>query len=34
MRRGVCMSDLGSKYATSVEFPSAPQVPLTGVWHI
>lgn len=34
MQRGVCMSDLGLKYATFVEFPSASAVPLMGAWHI
>lgn len=34
MQRGACMSDLGLKYATFVEFPSAPEVPLMGAWHI
>lgn len=34
MQRGDFMSDLGLKYATFVEFPSAPEVPLMGAWHI
>lgn len=34
MQREACMSDLGLKYATFVEFLSAPQVPLMGAWHI
>lgn len=34
MQREACVSDLGLKYATFVEFPSASELPLMGAWHM